>query len=121
MPSTFTRPSTVYQPGGYGPFTIDGFLSADTDVLELVLTVENWPAVASLITGQLRWNTGDGVDFVIDSPPHDRTGKPLPTAVVRVTVPQTATGKAAVTSATARLTVMQPISTAVTFRAVANP
>lgn len=117
MPKSLSVPSSSYAPGTYGPFALDSFVSANTDLLRLALTVENWPDASPLLTGQIRWDTGDGVDFSINSPPFDRRGNPLSEAVITVGVPQNAAGKAAVRGAALTVIVMQTMTTAVSFSA----
>jgi hypothetical protein len=118
MARTFTAASRNYAAGTYGPFAIDGFVSADTDFLDIEFTVENWPTASPLITGELRWNTGDGMDFAIASPPRDRLGNLLTKTWVRVSVPEGPDGKAIVSSATAMLTAHAAMRTSVTLRAI---
>lgn len=121
MPRSRTIQSRNYAAGDYGPFPVDGFTRADTDWLVVEFTVEDWPEHPALITGELRWDTGDGADFSIKSPVRDRFGNALPVARVKVEVPQTADGKAAVTSGTLALRAALPLRTAITVTAGADP
>ena len=118
MPRTLSYPAQTYQPGTYGPLTLNGFSSANTDWLVISLTVLNWPARSDLIKGSLRWSTGDGADFVISSPPRDRFGNPLSVVNVRSGVPRVGNGKGPVNQATATFVVAEALATAVTFQAV---
>lgn len=117
MARTFSLASRNYAAGAYGPFDVDSFTSADTDWLLLEFSVENWPAHDALITGQMRWDSGDGADFAIRSPVRDRSGNPLAVARVRVGVPQTPDGKAAVTTGTVSMRTALALRTAVTVTA----
>ena len=121
MAKTFTLAARNYAAGTYGPFSVDSFTQSDTDYLELSLTVENWPAGSPVVTGQMRWDSGDGADFAVHHPSTNRDGTPRTKHTVRVGVPQTLQGKAAVTSGTVTMTLAQPIRTAVTVVAGVNP
>lgn len=121
MARTLTVPARDYVAGNYGPFRVDGFVRGNTDWLELMLTVEAWPAASPILTGAMRWDGGDGVDFAISHPSTERDGTPRTIHRVRVGVPQTPSGKAAVTSGTITLALALPIRTALTLTAGADP
>jgi hypothetical protein len=122
MARSFSLASRQYSAGTYGPFKVDGFVATDTDWLEITFTVESWPdGVPALITGSLRWDTGDGQDFIVNSLPKNRDGSVKPVVAVRIPVPQTATGKAAVTGGNVTLKLAQPIRTALALVAGSNP
>lgn len=121
MAKTFNLAARNYAAGTYGPFSVDGFTQSDTDWLELSLTVENWPAGSPVVTGQMRWDSGDGADFAFHHPTTNRDGTPRTKHTVRVSVPQTSHGKADVVSGTVTLTLVQPLRTAVSVIAGQTP
>jgi hypothetical protein len=63
MARTLTRASQVYQPGLYGPFSVDGFTNADTERLVATLTVEGWPDDPVVMVVTLTHSINAGIPF----------------------------------------------------------
>jgi hypothetical protein len=119
MARTFSRPSTFYQPGVYGPFSLDSITNANTDALVATFTVEGWPQdVDPLLVVQVRWDSGAGGDFAIAGRQVNRDGTPRSLVTLRVDVPQRANGKAAVAGGSITVEAKAALTTAITFSAV---
>jgi hypothetical protein len=121
MARTFSRPSQAY-PGDrtFGPFSLDGITRADTDALVATFTVEGWPQdVDPLLVVRVRWDNGAGGDFAIPGRQVNKDGTPRSLVTLQVDVPQKADGKAAVSGGTIEIDTKAPLTTAVTFEAVA--
>jgi hypothetical protein len=103
-----------YLAGSYGPFAINGFLSSNTDYLQITLTVEAWPDVSPLITLSMNWDTGDAASVTIPGRQNAST------AVIRLGVPKNSSGKVAVSSASASIVIAQSMRTAVMVEALAD-
>ena len=120
MPRDLSVPEQLYQPGEYGPYAVDQFTNANTDFLELVLSVVNWPTASPLMELFMRWESDASFRFVVPwvNGQLDKLGNPITEARFRIAVPQLANGKAAVTRGSVHARLFQPIRTAITLQAV---
>jgi len=123
MPRTINIPSTEYQPGTYGPFTVNGFNSNNTDRLRITFTRENWPGTNEddVLAASMIWNSGGGTAFTLPGGVLlDKNGVEMLVSYVQVSVPETAAtnGKKPVNSAVATMIVNQTLRTAITIEAI---
>lgn len=122
MARTFSVNARNYQPGDYGPFTIDAFTKNDAAGVEIELTVEGWPDVPVIATGRFDLGTVTGGGLAIPGVPRNRAGTPLTTYTLRLIYPTWVEGGTAskldANDATLTLTLLQAIRTAITVRAI---
>lgn len=124
MARTLSVPQQTFQPGTYGPYSIDSFTKNNTDYLEVAMTIVNWPVstdvpVPPLFDLQIKWDTGEYASFALVQVPRvDKYGNPEMSALFRSQVPRDATGKRSVSGGNATLTVYAAFTSAVTVHAV---
>ena len=120
MPKRLTIAEATYQAGTYGPLSIDQFSNVNTDIMELVMTVVNWPAANPLMEVIMSWGATYGeVRYVVPwTDGLDKFGNPITEAVFRISVPQRANGKAAVQDGYLKLILHQTLTTAVSLEAL---
>ena len=126
MPKTLSRPSQLYQPGVYGPFSVDQITNANTAALEWSASIENWPTdpTTLLLKARLLWDSGGGATWWIFGGRKNRDGTPATEIRERVYVPVELddTGnirKGNVAGGSMQIEVFVPLRSAITFAGVA--
>lgn len=123
MPRSRTIPSATYQPGTYGPFSLDGFTRGNADYIEAIFTVEGWPTASPVLTVTGQWSNGTPFGASFAGGVLGRGGVPPTQVSMRAFIPTEAgaggqPSKRDVVSGTVTLTAHVPLTTAVTIRAV---
>ena len=118
MPRTFSRNSQFYNPGTYGPFSIDAFTKNDADEIEVTLTVENWPVVETVAVLTLTANNGAQMTVNVPGQPKNRDGTPATVFRARLGFPADDGVVRDTSNATLSAEVLSRFRTAITLRAV---
>lgn len=114
MARTFSRPRATYQPGIYGPFSLDGLTNDDTSRVVVTLTIVDWPVDANpLFIAKVRWSDGSEATYNVSGNQGIATSGTLAFAV-----PMVNGVKIPIDGATITMEVFAAMTTAVSAQAV---
>ena len=126
MARTFSAPLQTYQPGVYGPYSVNQLTNANTDRLEVRMTIgPDWPKDPNqaVVRIDALWDTGGGASWTFNGDLKNQDQTPRTEILVWVQVPVEGDGaggvqKGQVGGGNVRFEVFAPITTAVTLAGV---
>jgi hypothetical protein len=120
MARTINIPLNTYQPGNYGPFTVNGFNSNNTDYILLTMTVDGtWPLTQDILFKlDMLFGESGGASYEVVGDQRDKFGVLKPTVEFKVPFPNDVNGKQNRTNLSATAQVFAAFDTAITLQAV---
>lgn len=124
MPRTLSVASRLYEPGVYGPFSVDKFTNVNTDALRSTFTVENWPhEIDPLFRVTMKWDNGDSATAHVSGRQLEKDGSQKASISFTFNVRKipnngSNNGKAKVEGGEIELEAFHPFRTAITFGAI---